>query len=410
MEALRLTYLLSYYPGLTTTFVDREVAVMREMGVNLRILAVNQPNSILSPAQKEIQSIVTYLQPYRRQAVLLAHLRMAWKHPLRYFSTMMYILLILTRPHRTFKHRRKTLWHFMMGVMAADFLMHDPPDHLHVHIVNLSIMALVISRMLNIPYSVTAHASGDIFIKPVLLKEEFGSAKFVATCTRYNQAYLKQIGKGVFDEKVKCIYHGLDTCYYKRNRPIRKTQRPVILGVGQLKERKGFQILIDALGLLHQRGLNFECRIAGEGPLRGVMEDQIQRLDLGDQVKLLGALPHEGVFAQYEEANIFALPAVEARDGDRDGIPNVILEAMAMELPVVSTWHSGIPEAVIDGKNGLLVSPSDPKALADALARLIQNPEMRDMYGENGRNTVTSLFNPQKNARILLNEIREDYQ
>lgn len=402
MHALQLVYILSAYPGLTTTFVDREVQALRRMGIPLRILAINRPETMLSEEQKEIQRIITYLQPVERSTALRAHLRFALTRPARYFSTLAYLL---TRRHSSLNARRKTLRHFSLGVVSAYHLRNTPVDHIHVHIVNWAVVALTASRLLGVPYSVTAHASGDIYVNPVLLKEKMGNAKFVATCTRYNMDYLKQYGKGVFSEKVKCIYHGLNARDYVRDQAIERYNPPVIIGVGQLKERKGFKVLVEACGILKQQGVDFECRIIGEGPMRAELEDRIQRLGLTGKVILYGALPHDEVFRQYEQSSIFALPALMASDGDRDGIPNVILEAMAMELPVVSTCHSAIPEAVEDGVNGLLVPPDDPAALAAALHRLLSSPELRLSFGQKGRQTVIEKFDPEKNTRRLLEEI-----
>lgn len=401
MSNRHILYILTSYPNLTTTFVDREVYVMQELGVPLRILAVQKPNTMLSDRQKELLKIVTYLHPLRRASQLTAHLQGLLKHPGKYLSTLAYVL---TRPHKSIRGRIKTLNQFHQGICAAYLLRNYQIDHIHVHFINYGILALVLSRILGIPYSVTAHSAGDIFVKPTLLPAKLGNAKFIATCTRYNVDYLKQMGKGVYDDKVKCVYHGLDIQRYRRQQPITDRARPVIVGVGQLKERKGFHVLIDALGVLHQQGIDFECRIIGEGPLRAQLAEQIQRLDLSEKVHLLGVLSHDQVFEQYEQANIFALPAVLASNGDRDGIPNVILEAMAMELPVVSTTHSAIPEVVENGVNGLLVPPNDVPALVEALTRLLQNPQLRADLGCKGRETVAEKFDPVKNAQLLIDE------
>jgi glycosyltransferase involved in cell wall biosynthesis len=294
-----------------------------------------------------------------------------------------------------------TLLHFIEGVYAAWHLRSDPGQHLHAHFIDrAATVALVAGRLLGIPYSVTSHAS-DIYVGPVLLREKLAGAKFVATCTGYNRSYLAQYGSQLFDHKLLCIYHGLETDRYTRaQRPI--GDQAVILTVGQLKERKGFAYLVEACQALKARGLDFECRIVGEGPLRPELEEQIRRLGLEGRVHLLGALPHEEVIEQYQQATVFALPAVLGSDGDRDGIPNVILEALSMELPVVSTRHSGVPEVVEDGIDGLLVEPADSQALAVALERLICDGEMRSALGSAGRKIVAERFDPETNTRRLL--------
>ena len=415
-----LTYIIGAYPNLTMTFIDREITTLRRMGVQLRILSLRQPWTKLSTQQEALREGITYLMPIKWLALLGSQLYFPLRKPRRFFGTLRYLL---TRPHPSLKARGMTLLHFGQGVYAAYLLREDPGEHLHAHFIDrAATVALVASRLLDIPYSVTAHAS-DIYVNPVLLKEKLAGAKFVSTCTAYNRSYLSQFGQNLFNHKLLCIYHGLEIKHYvkeQRARPVTSVipvtgssirsaselsvgpDLSVILSVGQLKERKGLNFLVEACRILKDRGIQFECRIVGEGPLRPALEAQIQQLGLNDQVKLYGALPHEAVIEQYEQATVFTLPAIQGADGDRDGIPNVILEALAMELPVVSTQHSGVPEVVEDGVNGLLVPPEDAQALADALEQLIHSPETRQQFGKVGRQVVAERFDPEKNTRRLL--------
>jgi colanic acid/amylovoran biosynthesis glycosyltransferase len=393
-----LTYIIGTYPGLTTTFIDREILALRRMGVRLRILSIRKPWTQLSAQQEILRAGVTYLLPIKWTALLGSHFHYALRKPRLYFGTLRYLL---TRPHPSLKTWMMTLLHFGEGVYAAYLLRQEPGKHLHAHFIDrAATVTMVVSRLLDIPYSVTAHAT-DIYVNPVLLTEKLASAKFVSTCTAYNRSYLSQFGKDLFNHKLFCIYHGLELeRYVKEQRAV--TGQPVILSVGQLKERKGLSYLVEACRILRDRGIQFECRIVGEGQLHTALEAQIRQLGLFEQVKLVGALPHEAVIEQYEHATVFALPAILGADGDRDGIPNVILEALAMELPVVSTQHSGVPEVVEDGVNGRLVPPADAQALADALEELIRNPEIRQQFGRAGRRIVAERFDPEKNTRRLL--------
>ena len=393
-----IIYIIGTYPGLTTTFIDREVMALRSMGVRLQILSIRQPWTKLSAEQEALRKDVTYLLPVKWIPLIISHLSYALTKPKRVFSTLVYLL---TRPHPSLRARLMTLIHFVEGVYAAYMLRHTPGQHLHAHFIDrAATVALVASRLLGIPYSVTAHAS-DIYVSPVLLKEKLANAKFASTCTAYNRSYLSQFGKDLFNHKLLCIYHGLELERYVNEQRTRRG-RSVILSVGQLQERKGLGYLVEACGILRDRGIQFECRIIGEGPLRPILQEQIHQLGLEDSVLLVGALPHEEVIIQYQEATVFALPAILGKDGDRDGIPNVILEALSMGLPVVSTAHSGIPEVIEEGVDGLLVPPEDAQALSSALERLISDPEMRNAFGKAGRQIVADRFNPEKNARRLL--------
>ncbi len=394
-----LTYLLLTFPKLTTTFVDREIFALRERGFFVRIVALHPSPGPISEYQQALKDETHYLYPAERGAVLKAHLHYAFSKPWRYFSTLAHLL---TRQHPTLLSHRRTLMHFVEGIYCTYVLRKNPGDHLHAHFLNQSsTIALIVSRMLDIPYSVTVHASGEFYATPMMVRDKLSSAKFIATCTSYNRDHLTEMGKDLFAQKVIINYHGLDLTHYQRHQE-KPADVPVIVGVGQLMERKGFINLVKACALLRERGVDFKCRIIGEGPERKEMEAEIRQLGLTGCVELTGLLRQEDVIQTYEQANIFALPAVLAESGDRDGIPNVILEAMAMELPVVSTWHSGIPEVIEDGKNGLLVPPGDPSALADALAELLTHREAAQQMGCEGRRTVVDRFDPQKNIQVLV--------
>jgi glycosyltransferase involved in cell wall biosynthesis len=263
-------------------------------------------------------------------------------------------------------------------------------------------IALVVSRFLDRPYSLTAHAS-DIYVDPLLLVEKMAEAKFVATCTEYNKSYLEQFGENLFNHKLFCIYHSLPVDEYNAQET-RKSDTCMMLSVGQLREKKGFNYLLLACRILADRGYSFDCQIVGEGPQREYLESRIKELSLEDLVQLCGALPHRQVIEKYQQASLFVLPAILASDGDRDGIPNVILEAMTMDLPVVSTDHSAIPEVVEDGVNGLLVPPADEHALAEALEKLITNPDYAQELSSRGRKIVMDNFDPLTNSKLLLDQ------
>jgi glycosyltransferase involved in cell wall biosynthesis len=262
-------------------------------------------------------------------------------------------------------------------------------------------VALVIGRLLNMPYSATAHAT-DIYVNPVLLPEKIKEARFIATCTQYNKDHLTTAVGPEISRKVHRIYHGLDMSHYHpQHQP---TAKPLLISVGQLKEKKGFTYLLQACHLLKERGYDFECQIVGEGALRSELEAQIRQLHLENVVTLCGSLPHGAVIDKYKQAALFALPCVVQADGERDGIPNVILEALAMELPVVSTDHSGIPEVIEDGKNGLLVPTEQVVPLAEALASLLDDADLRQKLGSKGRETIMGSFSVESNVEKLLKE------
>jgi glycosyltransferase involved in cell wall biosynthesis len=399
-KSLSLVYIIGTFPGLTTTFIDREITALRQMGMHLQVLSIRRPWTPLSADQRVLQQGILYLFPIRWMDLILAHLRFSVSAPRRFFGTLFYLV---TRQHLSMKTRLMTILHFGEGVYAAGILRKQPVDHIHAHFIDrAATVALVVSRLLDKPYSVTAHAS-DIYVKPVLMREKLGGARFVVTCTRYNRSYLEQFGSNLFNHKLYCIYHGLDTRRYMRHRPP-ETRPPILLSVGQLKERKGYRYLIEACKILVDKGVDFECRIIGdgEGSERDDLQALIEQRNLVGRVSLCGSMLHEDVIEQYQQASIFTLPAILGSDGDRDGIPNVILEALSMEIPVVSTIHSGVPEVVENGVNGLLVPPADAQALAEAVEKLLKDNHLRTSLGKAGRQKVIENFDPQNNARLLM--------
>jgi glycosyltransferase involved in cell wall biosynthesis len=176
----------------------------------------------------------------------------------------------------------------------------------------------------------------------------------------------------------------------------------VILSVARLTEKKGLNDLISATDILRQRGRCFRLEIVGEGPLRQSLEARVSRLGLNEQVKLLGALPHETLCSKYQEACVFALPCIVAADGDRDGIPNVLLEAMASGVPILSTPVSGIPELINSEEEGLLVPPNSPARLADALDRLLHSRELRARLALAARVKIESCFSLERSSEQLV--------
>ena len=394
---LRIVYVIGTYPLLTTTFIDREIAGLRRRGVDVQVVSLRHPHGSLSPGQ--ITEDVEYVRPVRPGALIRSHLNYLVRSPRTYLKTLFGLLLA---PHPGLSARAKTVGHFVLAVhVTAVVARLGGVDRIHAHFVDrAALVALVAARFLGLPYSATAHAN-DIYVDPVLLDLKLTEADFVATCTGANAAHLLAATPGA---TVHTIYHGLDVEAYDPS-PQRPAGRPLLLAVGQLKEKKGFSYLIDACRLLVERGRRFACEIVGEGPLHAQLQERISAAGLDDVVILRGAFPHDEVRAAYRRAEVFVLPCVVGADGDRDGIPNVILEAMASGLPVVSTDHSGIPEAVEDGVSGFLVPPEDASGLADALGGLLDDAELRRRFGEMGRKLVAETFDVDANVDRLLSKV-----
>ncbi|HMQ53079.1 MAG TPA: glycosyltransferase family 4 protein [Anaerolineae bacterium] len=404
MFSKKVAYLLGAFPNLTTTFIDREILeTERQIGELVLVSIRRLPPFEMRPEAERLAQRTHYLLPAPWLGLLQAHLYFLVTRFGAYLATLGYLL---SRSHTGLAARLKTLAHFGVGVWAAWILRPERVDHLHAHFADrAAVVALVASRLLTKPYSLTAHAN-DIYVSPVLLPEKLANAKFVTTCTGYNKSYLERLT----GRPVELVYHGLDfsqigdalSSGVDRIAAATNGKPALILAVGQLKEKKGFPDLIQACRLLKQQGYQFRCEIIGEGPQRRELEALITALALADVVGLCGALPNAAVMARYRQATLFALPCVVAKDDDRDGIPNVVLEAMAHGVPVVSTRVSGIPEVVEHNITGLLVEPGNPEALAEAIAALFNDKALRQRLAQQGQRQVQENFDIQTNIERLL--------
>lgn len=271
-------------------------------------------------------------------------------------------------------------------------------EHLHAHFAKLAThVTRLAAAELQLPYSFTAHAR-DIFEQSVdvtALAERIRDAAQVVTVSRFNVDYLQEH----FGRTASLIYNGLNL----EDFPFRScaTRAPVILAVGRLIEKKGFIHLIDACGLLATAGLDFRCEIVGDGEQHGALAARIESLGLGERVRLLGSRSPSQVKLLMQAAAVLAVPCVVASDGDRDGLPTVLLEAMALGTPCVGTDVTGIPEALIDGVTGLGVAQGDAVSLAATCRRLIEEPELRVRLAGEARALIERRFSSEANTRRL---------
>ena len=343
-----------------------------------------------------LQRDVQYVLPPSRRRLVLGHLFFALRRPAVYVSTL---ARLLARPHPNARARRKTLLHFAEAVYAAALVRRRGFDEFHAHFADrAATIALITARLLDRPYSLSVHAGADIYVDPVLLPEKVRTARHVLTCTARNKVELTSVVGADVGTKITVVPHGLDLRAY---RPASRATAapPIILAVGQCKARKGFTQLVTACRTLRSEGVAFTCRIIGDGPQRAALAAMVREWELDDVVQLLGARASDEVLREYQRATVFALPCVEADDGDVDGIPNVLLEAMACGVPALSTDLSAIRELIVSGRNGVLVPPDDTTALAIGLRDLLANPSRRADLGEAGRATVAAGFDADINAR-----------
>jgi glycosyltransferase involved in cell wall biosynthesis len=406
----KIGYLAQVFPHLTMTFVYREVLALRAYGLQVDTFATWRPNEAeLSQEAKSLVAGTSYIFPITWLRFLRCHLQWLWRHPRRYIGTL---LFCLRHSASSWRNSLRTLYHFGEAICLADEATRKEIDHLHVHFaLNATTLAMIVARLTGITYSFTAHAN-DIFANPILLPQKISAARFIVAISNYNAHFLQQIVPD--DEtraKIEVVRCGIDVDHFSpplRQSPHGEVQgrKCMILAVGRLVEKKGYPYLIEACKQLVDQGYAFDCHIIGDGPQAERLTQLIAEHNLGHCVHLEGVVFQEGLKEYLTRADIITLPCVVAQDQDMDGIPNSLMEGMAMGIPAVSTTLSGIPELIEDHQTGLLVPPNDAAALANALARLLSDCDLRERLGKAGRDKVVAAYEIQQNTRQLLNIFR----
>ena len=398
---MRLGYLYSRYPVLSQTFCDAEMLALERLGFELEIGSVYPPLTSLRHEHIAcLRAPIHYAPPQEILKISEKNAKTDGKWPRD----------LVDRHERKYGPSVKAEQRARNALYFADHFKRRGVDHVHVHFANRAAhTAMFLKEISGIPFSVTAH--GQDFMKDLgnddLLREICAAAEFVAAETDYSRDLLRQRCP---DSRIHRVYNGMNlTRFPTPNEEVSVPSRtdiapsPVrIISIGRLVRFKGFEYLIDACADLARRGLQFTCEIIGDGPLRDDLEARIRKLNLSDHVHLLGSLSQGAVLEKLRGADIFALASVTDKEGASDVFPTVIIEAMAAARPVVSTRLAGIPESVVDGETGLLVSPEDTMALAEALGRLIEDAKLRLHYGRAGRARIEQHFRIEQTVGPLI--------
>lgn len=382
--------MVSQFPEFCETFILNEIVELGQRGIPFEVFSLKRCHDTqFQPRARDLMQLVTHYAPsIFSPRTIASHLAFLFSRPGVYFRCL----------SLAFGSRRggmavlaKTLYVFLQAPFFARRARDLNIAHIHAHWASIpSSAGLFIARMAGLGFSLTAHAY-DIFIDRTLLAEKIRSATYLVTCTQYNRDFLLREFPWADPERIRASYHGVDLNVFDHAHDA-AAEEPVILSVGRLCATKGFPTLIDACAILRDRGIDFRCRIVGDGPLRRALEERIARADLCGRVEIAGLMEREALLEEYRRARLFVLPCVVTRRGDRDGLPNVVLEAMAMGLPVVATDVSALGEAVKDGETGRLVPSRNPTLLADAIASLWDDAPLRAKMGESARSRVRREF------------------
>ncbi len=402
----RLAIVLKGYPRLSETFVAQEIRALELRGFKLCIFSLRHPyDPGTHPVHAEIEAPVYYLPEYVHDdvaRVLRAMIRTCWKPG--FWRAMACFLRDLWREPTRNRMRR-----FAQAIVMAQ----ETPEsvkHYYTHFMHTpASVSYYASKINRRSWSVSAHAKDIWTIPRWELREKLASSDWVVTCTRANEEYLSQLADSA--ARVTLLYHGLDFERFDRKpeaasmrdgRDVRNQVR--LISVGRAVDKKGYDFLLTALAELPP-SLHWHFIHIGGGELLEKLADQARDLGLDGRINWLGALPQTEVLAQYRQADLFVLPSKIADDGDRDGLPNVLMEAQSQSLACLSTNISGIPELIVDSETGWLVDQRSSQQLAQALIQLIANPELRQQLAQAGFNRVRQEFSMDRGIDTLVGKL-----
>ena len=401
---------LKGYPRLSETFIAQELLGLERAGFDLTLISMRRPtDKKRHPVHDEIRAPVIYLPEYLHEEPIrvLRALLAGWRKP-NFNRLLSQFWADLRRDISRNRFRR-------LG--QALVLAHEWPggDWLHAHFIHTpaSVTAYA-SIMTGIPWSCSAHAKDIWTSQDWELAEKLADARWSVTCTRSGYEHMRALAAN--PSRVHLSYHGLDLARFGHFEAERSrhdgtdASKPVeILSVGRAVPKKGYDVLLQALALL-PAGLHWRFVHIGGGDELSRLKPLAQKLGLADRITWKGALAQEDVLDHYRRADAFALACRVAADGDRDGLPNVLVEASSQNLVCVSTNISGIPELLTHNENGLIVPPEDPQALAAALERIIRDPAMRLRLGEAAEARVREHFNHDASIRQLTRLFESEWQ
>ncbi len=387
---IKIGYVLKRFPRLSETFILNEILELERQGVEIEIYSLKCPldeprHTLLA----DLRAKVHYIKPDATSG-----------------SQMPEALIRLLELSSPAKGPSQHAMLASKAALIARLAQSVSVQHLHAHFASdATSAALSASLFAGIPFSFTAHAR-DIYHRYMSAMADdkarrlkISRAAFVATVSEFNRQHLCELAGQSEAHKIVRIYNGIDPALFTPD--VSQPRGRHVLFVGRLVPKKGVHDLISACQLLAQRGVAFSCEIIGDGPLRSTLEQQIDAASLSSRVVLRGALAQNDVISAMHRARVLALPCVIDETGDRDGLPTVLLEALAAGLPVVSTQLAGIPEIIDHDVNGFLVKPSSPSALADAIARILNEDELRNQFVKAGRAKALSAFELSSNVAAL---------
>jgi len=402
----QIAYIMSRFPKITETFILYEILELRRIGLEIEIFPLIIENEAVKHPEVETLTGHVHYNRILSKETLAAQLYWLYKQPKNYLRAWW---RAIRGNFSSPKFLARTLITVPMAAQFARQIQALGIKHIHAHwATHPTLAGYVIHQLTNLPYSFTIHAH-DLYVERPMLDEKVRLASFVVTISEYNRQLLQELYGTTAADKTIVVHCGIEPEVFQPQ-PTKSSTGPfTIICIASLEEYKGHPYLLEACAQLKAEGIDFRCLLVGEGSQRSHLESQIMQLGLDNHVTLLGRQPRSRVQKLLDEADVMALPSVVAKSGKKEGIPVALMEALAMELPAIATRISGVPELIVDGETGLLVPERDAQALATALLRMYNEPELGRRFGPTGRAKVMQEFNLHHSAATLYNMFNQDW-
>ncbi len=396
-----IAYLCSEYPAISHTFIYREIESLRKAGMTIHTASIRKPSNLqfMTAAEQNeaAQTLMVLATPLPLMAK--AHLHSLIKNPAGYLRMAFEASKLLFKGP---KSPVKALAYFVEAGILLEWMHRHGITHIHEHFGNpTAIVAILMKSYGGVSYSISVHGP-DIFyaVDSALLAEKVQKACFIRCISHYCRSQIMRISDSESWNRQHIVRCGVDPDLYDV-RPDPGNKVPVIICVGRLVPAKGQHILLKACSLLKRDGVQFHLIIIGEGPDRSSLEKFVARNDLREVVTFTGVLGQDKVRQQYDRADLFVLASFA------EGVPVVLMEAMAKEIPVISTRITGIPELIQHGQDGLLATPGDAEDLASQILTLLNHPELRQQFGKAGRKKVRANYNQHENNLLMVDLLNQ---
>lgn len=412
----KIAVLVPIIPDLSHTFIYREILAMKKHGASFVVVGLLKGDFVVvHPEAAELLDETIFLRRPAFLGLLLLYFRYLLLRPRNVIRMINYFTANCPEISDGFlkSEHAYNLLHPMQSLLLADFLVRHNVTYIHAYGASFpATMALGASILLDIPYSISTFVDFEHDYEFKLLSNKLESSDFVVVCTKYCKKRIVSLTSEEHAAKIHVIYSSIDESYCKYANVGVTSADIRIICVARFVEKKGIEYLIKACSILQNQNMRFKCMIIGSGEERVKYEAMINELYLENIIDLLPPMANDQIKLMYGKDSIVVMPCVNARDGERDGIPNVLLEGMQCGSPAVATNISGIPELIVDGENGFIVPEKDSIALARVLSRLLSSADLREKISSQGRQTVLTHFNLHEKAAerwSLINDFCNNY-